>query len=63
MTHDDLRRMWGSDSNIAKALGVSRQLVAHWRRKGLSYPRQCAIQIATKGRLRATAPTTEEIAA
>jgi hypothetical protein len=53
MDYRDLRRAYGSDSNIAAALGVSRQLVGYWKRNGITYARQCAIQIATKGRLRA----------
>ena len=53
MTFTDLRRKYGSDSDIARRFGVSRQLVGHWRRNGLSHARQCAIQVATRGKLRA----------
>lgn len=57
MTFNDLRRTYGSDANIAHALGVSRQLVGQWKGKGtLPYPRQCMIQLTTRGRLRATPP-------
>jgi DNA-binding transcriptional regulator YdaS (Cro superfamily) len=63
MIHEDLQRKYGNDSNIARALGVSRQLVFHWKRKGIPYGRQCMIQLATKGRLRADEPKREDVAA
>ena len=54
MTFADLTRRYGdSDSAIAARLGVSRQLVNHWRRHGISAPRQAWIQQTTRGRLRA----------
>lgn len=56
MDYADLERKWGSASNIARALGVDRQLVNHWRRAGISYSRQCFIQIQTNGRMRAEKP-------
>ena len=63
MTFADLQRKYGNDSNIAKGLGVSRQLVFHWKKKGIPYGRQCMIQLATKGRLRAEDPRREDVAA
>ena len=62
MTYQDLQTKYGSDANIAKAIGVSRQLVGYWKRRGIPFPRQCMIQLATKGRLRAGNPQ-EEVAA
>ena len=62
MTFADLREKYGSDSEIARRVGVSRQLVHHWKKKGIPYGRQCMIQLATKGRLRAGNPQ-EEVAA
>ena len=60
MTFDDLRIKYGSDANIAKALGVSRQLVGIWKRNdAIPYTRQCAIQLGTRGRLRADPPRCE----
>lgn len=53
MTYADLEREYGSPTNIAKALGVSSQLVTYWRRKGIPKPRQALIQLKTRGRLRA----------
>jgi len=64
MTFDDLRAKYGSDASIAKALNVSRQLVGIWKRNGhIPYPRQCAIQLETRGRLRASKPVPEKDAA
>lgn len=62
MDYADLERKWGKAADIARALNVSRQLVAHWRDHGISYPRQCFIQLATKGKLRAE-PAKEKRAA
>ena len=58
MTFDDLIRKYGDDNTaIAKGLGTDRQLVAHWRKKGVISPsRQAWIQVQTKGRLRADKP-------
>jgi hypothetical protein len=60
MNINDLIEKFGdSDASIAKALGTSRQLVAHWRVKGIAPQRQAWIQVQTKGRLRAD-PQPEE---
>ena len=60
MTFDDLVQKYGdSDASIAKALGTSRQLVKHWRVKGIAPQRQAWIQMITKGRLRADPPQRE----
>jgi hypothetical protein len=41
-------------SNISRALGISRQSVEAWRnKKRIPYPRQCEIEILTKGELKA----------
>jgi len=58
MTFDDLVSRYGdSDTAIAGKLGVSRQLVAHWRRAGISEARQAWIQQVTRGRMRAAKGT------
>ena len=62
MTYQDLQRKYGTDSNIARSVGVSRQLVGYWKRNSIPYSRQCMIQLVTKGRLRADNPR-EEVAA
>lgn len=42
-------------SNIAKALGVSRQVVSVWQEQNkIPYPRQCQLEIETKGALKAS---------
>ena len=56
MTFADLQRKYGTDSDIARGIGVSRQLVYVWKKKGIPYGRQCMIQLQTRGRLRATNP-------
>lgn len=41
-------------SNIARALGVSRQVVSRWHKNGkIPYKNQCEIEILTKGSLKA----------
>lgn len=56
MTFDDLIKKYGdSDANIARSLGTTRQLVRHWRAKGISPQRQAWIQVQTRGRLKADA--------
>lgn len=60
MTHSDLRELWGTDAEIARRLKTSRQLVRYWRTAGaIPWARQCAIQVQTRGRLRADAPPEE----
>ena len=64
MTFDDLARRYGdNDVAIAAALGTTRQLVGHWRKKGISQTRQAWIQLQTKGRLRADQPREDQASA
>lgn len=44
---------FGGLTKAAKALGLPITTVHSWR-SGIPYPRQCQIQIETRGRLRAT---------
>lgn len=55
MTYADLVDRWGANpAAIAKALGVSRQRVEHWRKtQTIPEAAQALIQIKTRGRLRA----------
>ena len=54
MTFAQIKRLYGpTDSEIARNLGVSRQLVAHWRVNGLSPARQGWLQLQTGGKLKA----------
>jgi hypothetical protein len=48
-----LEKHYGSKANAMKALGVYRQLWEHWRKNGIPYGRQCAIQLATRGKVKA----------
>lgn len=42
-------------SNIARALGISRQVVSRWHRNGkIPYKNQCEIEVLTKGALKAS---------
>lgn len=49
MRFQQLEKAFGSDAAIAEALGVSRQLVGWWRRKGISPQRQAWIELMTGG--------------
>lgn len=50
MSHYDYKK-----SNIAKALGVSRQLVFNWHKKDkIPFSKQCELEILTKGALKAS---------
>ena len=54
MTFADLIACYGdSNAEIAKRLGVSRQIVAHWRHAGITEQRQAWIQQQTRGKLKA----------
>lgn len=54
MTFVDLLIHYGRGSSVAKALGVSRNAVSLWKKRGIPYSRQCQIQIHTNGKLRAS---------
>ena len=43
-------------SAIAKALGIQRQKVNKWKKKGIPFEQQFRIQMKTKGRLKASMP-------
>ena len=61
MTLAELEKAYGSDSDIAKALDVSRQLVAHWRKNGTIAPaRQAWIELRSGGRFKASVGTREK---
>jgi DNA-binding XRE family transcriptional regulator len=43
-----------NQSNVARALGVSRQTITHWKRiNRIPYSSQCQIEIVTQGKLKA----------
>jgi DNA-binding transcriptional regulator YdaS (Cro superfamily) len=53
MNFQDLLDHFGSQSNAAKAVGTSPQVVSMWKRNGIPPGRQFEIQILTGGVLRA----------
>ena len=53
MTYDQVIKHFGGVSAAANALGVTRSAVSQWRKDGITHPRQCAIELATKGALKA----------
>lgn len=41
-------------TNVARALGITRATVSHWRKKGrIPYGRQCELEALTHGKLKA----------
>lgn len=50
MNYDDLISHFGSPAEVARQLGVSKQVVSLWR-KGISEKRQAWIQLRTGGAL------------
>ena len=63
MTHSDLVRLYGSGSDAAAALGVTRAAVSVWKRRGIPIARQFEIQLKTGGKLKAARPGQVEKAA
>lgn len=55
MTLDEaVKHYGGSITKMASALGVSRQTIYLWKKKGgIPYSRQAQIEIETKGKLKA----------
>ena len=53
MTFQDLVDHYGSQKQVAEALGISKQLASYWKRVGIPIGRQYEIQILTGGKFRA----------
>lgn len=53
MKFNEVLRHYGSIINIAYAMQVSLPTVYGWKKNGIPYPRQCQIEIETKGKLKA----------
>lgn len=54
MTPEQVISYYGTETDAAKRLQVTRQIVNLWKQRGrIPYPRQCAIQVNTDGKLRA----------
>jgi hypothetical protein len=53
MNVDDLVMKFGSESEAARKLGLTRAAISVWRKRGIPVQRQALIQLMTRGRLRA----------
>lgn len=60
MTYADLLREYGSFSDVARELGLTRAAVSVWRKRGVPLSRQFELEVRTKGRLRAARPGDKE---
>ncbi len=58
MTYKQLVLFYGTPSEAARRLGVTRAAVNVWRNKGIPTGRQAYIQILTHGKLLADRPET-----
>ena len=55
MTYAQIVRYYGTASNVARALGISRQAISKWGKRGhVPYEAQLLIEKATDGKLVAT---------
>ena len=52
MKKADAIKFFGSGSEMARQLGVTKGAVSQWGEE-LDYPRQCQIQVVSRGKLRA----------
>lgn len=53
MMFQELVEHYGSQQQVAEALGISKQLASYWKRAGIPLGRQYEIQILTGGKFRA----------
>jgi DNA-binding transcriptional regulator YdaS (Cro superfamily) len=53
MTYDQLIKHYGTQAAAAQALGLSQPSVWAWKDRTIPYDRQCQIQVATNGKLKA----------
>lgn len=53
MTYDDLIKFYGSQASASRALGLSQPAVWEWQHATIPFDRQCQIQVATGGKLKA----------
>ena len=56
MTRKDIIKYFGTQANAARRLGVSPQTILEWESVGVPLGRQYQVELATKGRLRASKP-------
>lgn len=60
MDYSTIVSHFGGVTKAAKALGLPITTVHSWKRIGVPYPRQCQVQVETRGRLRAQRPVVPE---
>ena len=53
MTHDDLIQFFGTQSEVARAVGISSASVSEWKTAGVPEQRQLEFQKLTKGKCKA----------
>lgn len=53
MKYEDLKQLWGTQVEIARALGIHQPAVSAWKAKGIPIERQWQIQLLTGGKLQA----------
>lgn len=53
MKFQDLIDYYGSQRQLAEALGISKQVASYWKRAGIPIGRQYEIQVLTGGKFRA----------
>jgi DNA-binding transcriptional regulator YdaS (Cro superfamily) len=56
MTYDQLLAVFKTQRAAANAIGVSKQAVSQWKRKGIPRDSQINIEVKTGGKLRADLP-------
>ena len=56
MTRKDIIKYFGTQAEAARRLGVAPQTILEWEFVGVPDGRQYQVELATKGRLRASKP-------
>ena len=56
MTRKDIIKYFGTQAEAARRLGVAPQTILEWECVGVPDGRQYQVELATKGRLRASKP-------
>lgn len=59
MTYQELVEHFGSPGQACRALGIARQVLHDWKRRGIPWLRQCEIEVTSGGALKAERPTPE----
>ena len=56
MVYDDVVKEFGTASKASRALGISKQAVSQWKRRGIPFEAQYRIQLKLRGKLKAELP-------